>query len=486
MPTDVLALPLTCAALRVMRAHCGCSQRELEHALGLPRNSVSKLERNHKGKAPDRSFLVRAAKAMGRPESFVDRQVRNVERERHFASNPRESVELDDALEVLAEQAGAGVARHLHGATQSAGARMLVASERANAEQLWAFYTSFPKEARRKAVEEGAYFHRWGFVERLWLESLNAAADDAGRALGLAELALAVTGKVDVTPELRGLLTGLALAGVANARRVLGDLLGAERDMARAREHWSKGGAQEGDWLDAARFLALEAALLRAQRHFPEALERLAQARAAAKPGTEAEYLIRKGNILLQLQRHEEAAQTYLEALGQSGPGTSPRLAWWARFNLAVCHCALQRPQEAQDQVPSLREAAARLGNGLDLLRIRWLEGQIQAAFGQLEDAARTLAEVREGFLSRGILNDAALAGLERAWVLLRAGDTATAKEEAPELAEVFRQLRVAPELLATLTLFCTAVETERATADLARQVLLQLRQAGIGPVSVA
>jgi hypothetical protein len=172
------------------------------------------------------------------------------------------------------------------------------------------------------------------------------------------------------------------------------------------------------------------------------------------------------------------ADKRYDEAIQKSDPSTSSRSAWVARFNLAVCLVALGRPEEAQSRIAELQELAVMLGNGLDLLRVRWPEAQIQAGFGEREEAILALGSVRDGFLARGILNDAALAGLERAGLQLQEGRTAEVKVEAPELAECFQNLGVAPELLASLTLFCGAAQAQVATAEEAHQILSLLRQA--------
>jgi transcriptional regulator with XRE-family HTH domain len=464
-----------------MRVICGWEQKRLARALGMKQKALSALELGSRGIPVSRELLAAAARVMGRPESFIDETAAYV---RRVLSAPLLQADgFERQIETIADRAGASFRRLFQESTLAAGHEALAATERAIAGSLWGYLASLPEEARPKAVEREALFHRWGFAERLWRESLNAASDDHRRALALGELSKAVVERADVSPEFRLRLEGLALSAIANARRVGGDLLAADLDFARAKVLWEAGAAGDPGLLDEASFHALEATLRRAQRRFPEALACLDRAFATAMQGVDVSYLlISKGNILLDLQRHEAAAAQFEEALARGRSTSSSRLTWLARFNLAACLCSLDRACEAEGALPALHQGAVEFGNGLDLLRIRWLEGQIQAASGRRDDAIATLALVRDGFLTRKILFDGALAGLERSVLLLEAGDLAAVKVEAPELAATFQQLKVAPELLASLGLFCAAAEAERATAEQARHMLARLRQEGSRP----
>ena len=79
--------------------------------------------------------------------------------------------------------------------------------------------------------------------------------------------------------------------------------------------------------------------------------------------------------------------------------------------------------------LPPVSALAARLGNGLDLLRVSSLQGQIAAGLGRTDEAVTTLAGVRDEFLELGIVYDAALATLELAVVLAEQGRTAEVRE---------------------------------------------------------
>lgn len=478
-------LDISCVVLRVMRAVCDKEQKELAHDLGTSPKALSAIERFSRGVPVPREILVRSALAMHRPESFVDSTYAFVRK--ILETPPLQSEGLEGEIEATSDRVGATYSNLFREASLTASREALAVIERAVGETLWRFFIALPDSLRSRAMETETLFRRWGFVERLWRESLTAAADDAGRALGLAELALRVAERMIGDPVFLSRLKGLAYSGIANARRVVGELPAADQDLLRAKGLWEAGASADPGILDEARFHSLESSLRAAQRLFSEALDCIDLAFSKAKPGADVSYLlITKANILVRLQRHEQAAPIYREAIAKTGPSTSAREAFGARFNLSVCLIALGRPGDAEDQLPGLRKMAVAIGNGPDLLRVRWLEGQVLAGFGHREEAIQTLEEARDGFLARGMLFDVALVGLERAALQLDLGWTAKVKAEAPELAEIFHKLGVAPELLASLALFCAAAQAERATAEQARIILAQLRQAAANPPSPA
>lgn len=479
-----LPLPVSCTVSRLIRAFFDWDQQTVAGALKMDRKALSARERYTKGVAISRSEIERYVRALNGPVGVVEETYAFVLRVSGFPLPQAKG--LVSSLRAMSDRMGAALSQQFFETSFAYNYRMLAETQRKIAESLWRHLSALPKENRRKAVESEPMYRTWGFAERLWRQSLNAAADDAVRALDLGEMALGVAqscGGDGEDPRFGSRIQGLALSAVANAKRVRSQLLAADQDLARAKELWEAGAAADPGILDEARFLALESALRVDQRRFPEALACIDAAFRAARPDADVVYLfISKGNILLDLQLHEKAAEVYLEATARMGPSTSLRDRWLARFNLTACLVALGRPTEAEGRLPELRSMAISLGNGLDLLRVRWLEGQTQAGLLQRERAIATFGEVRDAFLARGTLYGAALVSLERAALQLEAGETEEVRREAPELAEAFRDLGVAPELLASVSLFWAAAGAEKATAEQARLILGQLRQAEAAP----
>src|SRR5262249_9091026 len=154
----------------------------------------------------------------------------------------------------------------------------------------------------------------------------------------------------------------------------------------------------------------LEASLLCAQRRIPEALARLEEALRLAAPAGVPHLLVKKARALEEVDDYAGAVATLRTALPLFDPEADPRGAWAARFNLCETLLQLDLPEEAAPGLAEIRETALRLGNGLDLLRLRWLDGRCAALRGDWAGAAEAFAVVREEFAARGNAFDAALA----------------------------------------------------------------------------
>jgi hypothetical protein len=125
---------------------------------------------------------------------------------------------------------------------------------------------------------------------------------------------------------------------------------------------------------------------------------------------------------------------------------------------------------------------AAKLGNDLDRLRVRWLEGRLFVGLGKKDEGIGTLFRVREELISRGMAFDAALVSIEMAVIYLEEQRTEEVKNLARQMASVFRLQGVHREALAALKLFRDAAERQTVTLELARKILSYLRRAKKDP----
>jgi tetratricopeptide (TPR) repeat protein len=151
-------------------------------------------------------------------------------------------------------------------------------------------------------------------------------------------------------------------------------------------------------------------------------------------------------------------------------------------FNLCKCLIDAGRHAEAAALLPKVKGLARQLGNGLDLLRCRWLQGLVAAGLGQLEEAAADLEAVAGELAALGIAFDAAQASLDLAVLSLRQGRPAEVKRLAGQIVAVFKAQRVHREALAAVIVFHEAAEQERATAELAKKLSDYLRRAQHAP----
>lgn len=334
---------------------------------------------------------------------------------------------------------------------------------------------SVPAEQRAELVCRAPELQNWALCERMCEESTRQAARNVEDALLWARLAQEVAGLVEGPERWRLRLLGYALAHVANATRVGGELKAAETTLEDAKRLWEDGEDSE-KVLDPGRVLDLEASLRRDQRRFEEALTLLDQAAVVSRnPGR---ILAKRGFTLEVMGEYQRAIETLQQAYTLVTGQRDQRLFNLVRLNLANNFCHLGRFREALELVREVRPQVAATEDRIDFIRILWLEGRVAARLGQPAEALRLLAEVRRRFANEGMSYDVALALLEEAILLLDQGRTTEVKALAQELISIFEAKGVHREAQAALKLFQRAAVSAQATAQLAREILTYLVKA--------
>jgi transcriptional regulator with XRE-family HTH domain len=496
---------LTLGILRLVR---GWNQDDLAQASGVRNAAISDYERGKK--SPELKTLRRLLDAMGFGMSVLDhtRQFVGLVRLEGLLGARGEGGGVAAAAEEAASAAAPAaaeveVAAGTAAAALRALARMAVAlaqpsrqgqgletalgearrglaggtaparaEDRAAAVAVWEEMAALPAaELQRRACEEGGAA-RWAVCERVCEESIAAAARDAAQGVRLAEAAVAVAERVSGPEAWRCRVRGYALAHLANARRVQGELPAAEEAMAAALSLWERGVAAADDLLDEARVLGLEASLRRAQRRFEESLVLLDRALAAgASRRSTAVHLINKASTLEEMGRVEEAIGLLRFTAPLVDGEREPRLRFCVESNLADLLSKAERYEEAAGRLPEAKRLARLGGRELDLVRLRWTEGRIAAGLGEVGRGAELLSKVRGELASRGIAYDTALVTLELAVLYAGEGRTAEVKALARHLVPMFRNQALPAGAMAALMVFRKAAERERVTVELAREI---------------
>ncbi|HKV09710.1 MAG TPA: helix-turn-helix domain-containing protein [Thermoanaerobaculia bacterium] len=354
---------------------------------------------------------------------------------------------------------------------------------RREARSLWERLVQHPPAKQRVLVEGARRYQSWALSELVCQKSLEAAADRADRALALAELAVRIAELSPGEFEWCQRVQGYAWAHLGNARRVAGDLPSAEEAFGRARVLWEAGESIDIKILNKALILGLEASLRMEQRRFSQALVLLDRALSEHHEETlRKQLLLNRANVLELAGDFEGAISTLKELEPLLSEDSEPRLVCVMRFSLANSFLQVGNPEKAEALLPSLGELTAGLGNELDGLRTRWLEGRIKAALGQRKEAIFILSQVREDLLLRGMAYDTALALLEIAVLYLEAGHTSEVKVLARQMASLFKAQDVHREALAALRIFREAAEREAVTVEMARDLVSYLNRARHDP----
>lgn len=360
---------------------------------------------------------------------------------------------------------------------------------------LWEKLARYSPRKRRGLVQDTDRFLSWGLCELLCRMSRETASADAGAAVDLADLAVLIAERLPpghpVEEEWLWELRALAWAHLGNARRVLGELRSAEEAFETSAHRWLRGASEIGDALGFRPvILDLEASLRRAQRRFSEALSLLDQAVALYSHGAEdvrdlhlaGRVLLKKAYTFDQMGEPERALTTLKEAAPLLDPDRDPRLFLCLRHNLLWSLTTLHRWAEAAALLPDVAALSREIGTELDRLRLTWAEARIAAGRGDATRAERLLADVRRGFIDRGLGYDAALVSLELAALLSREGRIQELKTLAGELLPVFQSRDVHREALAALALFQQAAARETATVEMIQSLAEYLGKARQDP----
>ena len=332
-----------------------------------------------------------------------------------------------------------------------------------------------PVEPLRKVPELEA------LLRRSWL----LRYDDPAEMLRLAKAANALAEGLE--PAAFGAETGAAVVAdlqcraaveLGNAYRVSDALPESDLALGRATELFLDGTEDE---LLAVRLFNVQASLLGDARRFDLAETALdlvfAIHRRRGEKHLAGRALIRKG-IYAGYQGTSDEALLFIEqGLELIDEVLDPRLVYLALHNQARILLDLGQLREARITLWKTKSRGLDAGGRVNELKVRWLEGNINAALGEMDRAESALIEVRNGFEAAGLGYKAALAGLELGAVLIRQGRSDAAAREILTAADVFTALGVGRDAGASVLLLRQAVNQQIVDGALLEYVIGLLRR---------
>ncbi|HEY0514389.1 MAG TPA: hypothetical protein VGH73_20965 [Thermoanaerobaculia bacterium] len=267
------------------------------------------------------------------------------------------------------------------------------------------------------------------------------------------------------------------LLELGNAYRVSDDLARADLLLGEATELFLLGSEDE---LLAARLFSVQASLLGDSRRFNLAETALdlvfAIHRRRGDKHQAGRALIKKGIYAGYQGGSQEALLLIEQGLELVDQERDPRLVYVALHNQARLLLDAGQLREARMALWKAKTRGLDPGGLVNELKVRWLEGQINAGLGELERAEAALLEVREGFQAAGLGYKGALAGLELGAVQLRQGRSEAAAVEIRAAADVFMALGIGREMSASVLLLRQAAEQRILDVALLDYVLGLLR----------
>ncbi len=382
------SLPDLSIVLYTLRETLGWSQADLAEAAGISANQINDYERGRKRLTRER--LEHLTSFLGLGPERIDALLAEMEATRAAArpdGAPADRFEVRRRrIEAIAAKVGRLAATFARSALTllSLGGESIHAQDRADV--LWGLLKKKKTLTERLAlVEKDPRFRTWGLVLRVVEESLDAAANHPKEALELARLAVRIAELVPGRKEWRWRLQGLATAALANALRVCNDMPAAGEALTRALKLWEGGAPGDPGLLNPALLPWIEAALRRAQRLFPQALQKINEALGLDNGELKAKILLTKSAVLEVLGNSEGSAAALQHAAPLIDEEREPRLAFGLHFNLTVGLCDLGRAEEAQPRVAKVRGLGRAAGRkpGPDPCRLVGREDRRRARAGR-------------------------------------------------------------------------------------------------------
>jgi len=349
------------------------------------------------------------------------------------------------------------------------------------APELWSRLADLPYAEQLREVEASEDLHAWGLCQLLLRKSREATFSDPTRGVELANLALRVVrhlGKA-YDPSWVMDLRARCFAYLGNARRVLGELRSAEDAFVKAESCLAR--STSGNVEVRAEILDLKSSLRRAQRRLGEALELVDQAlslyREAGETHGIGKTLLQKAKILEETGDLVSAIDLLHQVGREVDPAREPQIFIYGRFNLLCSLILAERHGDAEQLLPDIKDLLRGAAQPLDLVRLRWVEGNIDLGLGRRGPAEAAFREVRREFLERFMGYDAALVSLDLARLFAQEGCTDDLKRLAAELMPIFESRDVHREAIVALLMFQRACEEERLTVELVQQFAAYLRR---------
>lgn len=338
-----------------------------------------------------------------------------------------------------------------------------------------------PLDEQLNRVADDPSFQTWALCQLLLRESLEAAFEDAGKAMNLADLAVSVAQHLNDAYDPYWVLDlqARSYAYLGNARRVLGELRSAETAFRKAETLLAR--SMTGNSLITAEILHLKCSLRRDQRCLEEALEMAVQALALYEEHAELHgigvVLLKKATILEERGRLKDAILVLREAIARLNTPEETELSLYARHNLTLYLTTAGQYEEAELLCSEIQSAFEGWAKPLDLIRLRWTEGKIACGREKFDETEAAFRQVQQEFLRRGMGFDAALVSLDLAVVYAHQHRLDELKQLALEIVPIFESRDVHREAIAALVMFQQACQEERLTAELARNLASLLQQ---------
>ncbi|MFL6197881.1 MAG: hypothetical protein ACJ76J_01785 [Thermoanaerobaculia bacterium] len=353
-------------------------------------------------------------------------------------------------------------------------------AERRRGQELWRLLEPLDATQRLLWLKNDPRLHVWGLYNLLLNEARNVLRQDRGAAVGLYYLAWMIAQKL--SPEVYGDarvrdFQGIAATHLGNAKRLYGDLRGAEEDLARAEELLELG---TGDLLDRAYLLGIRATLKSDLGYFEDAAAMFRKAVSCAHQmgdrHLEATYLIAWSSSTGWVDPERaldlaERAEAKLEA------GAEPHLELGVRHLKVYWMSESGRTSEARGLLEENRPLYAGFPDPVTQGRLLRLEGHLTRSEGNLEESERKFRELVALYERHDFDFDLALAGVELSQVLSLRGKVAESASILRGLYPFLESRKLHSDILSSWLMLQEAIQRDAVQAQMFRDLAMTLRR---------
>lgn len=366
----------------------------------------------------------------------------------------------------------------LEGSFQDADAA--VRAERRRGEELWRLLEPLDATQRLLWVKNDPRLHIWGLYNLLLNEGRKILRRERGAAVGNFHLAWMIAQKLnpDVYGDTRVRdFQGIAATELANAKRLYGDLRGAEEDLARAEELLGLG---TGDLLDRAYLLGIRATLKSDLGYFEDASAMFREAVACAHQmgdrNLEATYLTAWSSSVgwVDPKRGFDLAK---RAEAKLDGGGDAHLQLGVRHLQAGWLSEMGQTEEARGLLEQHRHLYAAFPDPVTQGRLLRLEGLLACNENQLEQAEDKFRALVALYEQHDFDLDLALAGVELSQVLSLRGKVAESAELLRGLYPFLEARKLHADILRSWLLLQEAVQRNAVQGSMFRDLLMTLRR---------
>jgi tetratricopeptide (TPR) repeat protein len=326
-------------------------------------------------------------------------------------------------------------------------------AERTDAIHLW--HESLEKldsGQRLLLVRENPRYHTWGLQEQLLDQAKIILSEDPLQTLDLCHLSLEVVHRLPLDRYRRVDVADLragSLAAIANCKRLIGDLEGAEEAIEQALESLEWG---TGDPLEEANVLSIYGSLLTDLGRIEEAMEILAagarDAREVGDTHLQAKLVLQQASSIGWYEPARGLALTR-RALKLLDPSRSPYLDLVGRYQLMFFLCELGEVRDARILFETWRFSfTSQKNQAFWHSRILQLEAALARQEGRLDACESFLHELLEHYAERRLHHDLALTTLDLAELLTVTRRFDEAQDLLDNILPLFRQWGVGSDVL--------------------------------------